>query len=238
MARIIVISIMVILSLSAVWFYQKMATPQLNSQVKVHNLPWQITVVDSDTLHVLDLDIGKSTFGDAITAYGDEFKLAWFEHEEGVEQKGISLEAYFSRVSLSGLRAKIILELEYDPQEITLDYLKRNSGKPEVLASRSIKYPLDDLAKKMQNQRIKSLTYVPTVSIPMDIIKSRFGIAQETISINELVEFWLYPQKGLVIMFDQKGKEAFQYVPTSDFQRLETKVRLNQKFNSKNRPEE
>ena len=32
-----------------------------------------------------------------------------------------------------------------------------------------------------------------------------------------------------VIMFDKKGKEAFQYVPVKDFQRLENKVRLNQK---------
>ena len=92
-----IISILLIIIFAGVWFYQKMNTPQLNTQIKVHNLPWQITVVDRDTLHVLDLDVGRSTLEDAVALFGDEYKLAWFEqnNEQG-ELKNIALEAYFS----------------------------------------------------------------------------------------------------------------------------------------------
>ena len=230
MLRIVILSILALLILLGIWFYQKMATPQLDSQIQVKNLPWQIKVISPDVLHVLDLDIGQSTFGDAMSVYGDEYKLAWFEHtDKQGNTDEVSLEAYFSRVSLSGLRAKVILELEYNQQEVSLEYLKNNSGEPEILASHAIKYPLDDLTNKMRNQKVKSLTYVPIISIPVDIIENRFGKANKKIVINDLVEFWMYPQKGLVIMFDKKGKEAFQYVPIADYERLEEKIKLNRK---------
>ncbi|MBF0264907.1 MAG: hypothetical protein HQL46_06505 [Gammaproteobacteria bacterium] len=233
MLRIVILSILSLTIFAGVWFYQKITTPQLNSQIKVHNLPWQIGIVSPDISHVLELDLGSATLGDAISVYGNEFKLAWFEHSDEQERTtNITLEAYFSRVSLSGLRAKIILELEYNQQEISLEYLRKNSGEPKVLVSHAIKYPLDDLANKMRKQKIKSLTYVPIISIPVDIIESRFGAAAEKVIISDLVQFWMYPQKGLVIMFDKKGKEAFQYIPISDYQRLEKKVRLNQTHTS------
>ncbi|MFK5895062.1 MAG: hypothetical protein QM504_17755 [Pseudomonadota bacterium] len=206
--------------LSAYWFYDKITTPQSDRTVRVTNLPWQITVIDPQTLHVFDLEIGKANLGDAVKVLKSEYELAWFENAD----QSISLEAYFIRVNLSGLRAKIILEL--DPQGLDMDYLKKNSGKPEILASHAIKYPLDDLAHIMGNRTIKSLTYVPKSSVEPEMLKDRFGQAEEVITINKNTEFWLYPQKGLVMTINVKGKEAFQYIPIADFGRLKKSVQL------------
>ncbi len=207
--------IIAIIFASSYWFYQKINTPQINSGKRVTNLPWQITIVNPSILHVFDLNIGKATLGDAVNVLKSEYNLAWFENPD----ESLSLEAYFFRVNLSGLRAKVILEL--DTKGINKDYLIKNSGKPEILQSRSIKYPLDDLAKIMSTRSIKSLTYVPKSSVEASLLKDRFGTAEETIIIDQNTEFWLYPHKGLLITLNKKGKEAFQYIPTADFDRLQ-----------------
>ena len=213
--------IVLVLFISGYWFYSfynSMATPQGDGTIRVKNLPWQITVVDEHTLHVFDLDVGKATLGQAVKVLKSEYNLAWFENQDD----SISLEAYFIRVSLSGLRAKVLLELNTDGLDI--DYLKKNSGKPEIQTSRTIKYPLDDLAQELDNRVIQSLTYIPKANVDPQLLKDRFGAAEETMRVDDNTEFWLYPKKGLVISISQKGKEVLQYVPLSRFERLRKSI--------------
>jgi len=219
--------IVLILFLSGYWFYGNLTTPQ-GSKVKVSNLPWQITVLDANTLRVFDMDIGQATLGQAVDTLKSEYQLAWFDNPDN----SISLEAYFLRVSLSGLRAKVILEL--DPVGLEIDYLKINSGKPEILTSRAIKYPLDDLAQTLNDRLIRSLTYIPATNLDAELLQQRFGQAEEIMKLDDNTEFWLYPQKGLVIAINQKGKEAFQYVPVADFARLRKTVLLTIEQSRKN----
>ncbi len=210
--------IVLVLFLSGYWFYSNMVTPQNDSTTRVTNLPWQITIIDDHTLHVLDLDVGKATLGDAVKILKSEYNLAWFDNQDG----SIDLEAYFIRVSLSGLRAKILLELDSD--QLDIDYLKKNSGKPEIQSSRTIKYPLDDLAHKMSHRVIRSLTYIPKTNVDAQLLKSKFGQAEEIIPLDDNTEFWLYPKRGLVISLSKKGKEILQYIPIADFPRLRKSV--------------
>ena len=217
--------IAVIIFISGYWFYANITTPQGENGIRVTNLPWQITIVDAQTLHVFDLNVGKDNLGQAVKILLSEYELAWFENEDGT----IGLEAYFIRVNLSGLRARIVLEL--DSSALDIAYLKANSGKPEILKSHAIKYPLDDLAHTMSDKIIKSLTYIPKSSVDAEMLKRRFGQSSEVVKADENTEFWLYPQKGLVIMLNQRGKEAFQYVPTADFDRLKKSVMETHKLN-------
>ncbi|MCW8932486.1 MAG: hypothetical protein OQL19_19915 [Gammaproteobacteria bacterium] len=210
--------IVLILFVSGYWFYSNLVTPQEGSTVRVKNLPWQITVVDEQTLHVLDLNVGQSTLDQADKILKSEFNLAWFENQDD----SISLEAFFIRVSLSGLRAKVLLELDSDG--LTKEYLLKHSGKPEIQDSRTIKYPLDDLVQVLGNRVIRSLTYIPLSNLDPEMIKSRFGQAEEQLVADENTEFWLYPQKGLAISINKKGKEVFQYIPVGNFDRLKQSV--------------
>ena len=220
MFKPITLIIVFILFASAYWFYNSMVTPQEGSTVRVTNLPWQITVVDDQTLHVLEIDVGKATLGQAVKILKSEYNLAWFENQDD----SISLEAYFIRVSMSGLRAKVLLEL--DPDGLDKDYLIKNSGKPEIQDSRTIKYPLDDLAQELNNRVIRSLTYIPVSNIESELLLKLFKEPDERLAVNENTEFWLYPQKGLVISFSKKGKEVFQYIPVGNFARLKQSIQV------------
>ena len=210
--------IVLALFFSGYWFYQQMLTPQSDGTVRVNNLPWQITVVNEHTLHVFDLDIGQATLGDAVKVLKSEYDMAWFENQDD----SISLEAYFIRVNISGLRAKVLLELDVDG--LDRDYLKKNSGKPEIQTSRTIKYPVDDLAQYFNSRIIRSLTYIPKSNVEAELLKRRFGQPKETLKLDENTQFWLYPEKGLVISYSEKGKEVLQYIPTADFDRLRQSV--------------
>jgi hypothetical protein len=198
-------------------FNTRLNTPESGGK-RVTNLPWQITH-ESDTLvRVFDIDIGQATLADADRALRSEYELAWFYNQD----QSISLEAYFIRVNLSGLRARIILEL--DPAELDMEYLLKNSGKPEKLPSYSIKYPLDDLKQALADRKILSLTYIPKSSVDKDLLLRFFGKPDEVISLDEQLEHWLYPHKGLDVMFNPKGKEMFQYTTLADFERMKQKL--------------
>ena len=220
MLKSISLIIVVVLAGFGWWFYTNITTPQADSGVQVTNLPWQITVLDPQTLHVLDLDIGRSTLDDAVNTLLSEYNLAWFDNPDD----SISLEAYFIRVSKSGLRARVVLQL--DSHGLDKDYLISHSGKPEVQTSRSIKYPLDDLANTLKNRVIRSLTYIPKINLDQDMITSRFGQPDKTVAIDENTEFWLYPEKGLVINWNRKAKEAFHYSPVENFDSVQKSIIL------------
>jgi hypothetical protein len=164
------------------------------------------------------LDVGKSTLGDAVKILKSEYNIAWFENQDG----SLSLEAYFIRVSMSGLRAKVLLEL--DTEGLDKDYLMKNSGKPEIQTSRTIKYPVDDLAQAMSDRVIRSLTYIPASNIDPELLKRLFGQPTESLSVDDNTEFWLYPEKGLVISYSKRGKEIFQYIPVGKFSRLKQSI--------------
>ena len=225
MFKPVTLLIVFVLSLSGYWFYYNMTTPQAHSNIRVKNLPWQITIVDDHTLHVLDLDVGKSTLGDAVKILKSEYNMAWFENQDN----SISLEAYFIRVSMSGLRAKVLLELNAD--DLDNAYLMKNSGKPEIQSSRTIKYPIDDLAETFSQRVIKSLTYIPKANVDAELLKSKFGSAEEVMALDDNTVFWLYPSRGLVISISKKGKEIMQYVPLADFQRLRNSIEATIKQN-------
>lgn len=217
-ATLISVLILLLLGYFSYVFYNSMVTPQSDGTIRVKNLPWQITVIDDHTLHVFDLDVGQTTLGQAVKVLKSEYNLAWFENQDD----SISLEAYFIRVSMSGLRAKVLLEL--DSTGLEKDYLLKNSGKPEIQDSRTIKYPLDDLAEELNHRVIRSLTYIPKSSVDPELINSRFGQPEERLAVDDNTEFWLYPQKGLAISISKRGKEVFQYIPIGNFSRLQQSI--------------
>ena len=47
-----------------------------------------------------------------------------------------------------------------------------------------------------------------------------FGEPAEKIKVNDTAEYWLYPSKGMILLYDTDGKEIFYYVAKQDFERL------------------
>ena len=184
-------------------------------KVSSDKLPWQITISENGLSKVFGITIKQTSIREALESLQAYPEVAAFEHKNGRR----NLEAYISSVSLSGLNAKIILEYAVSDNDLTR-YIK-DSVKKEGTPSGAFKYELNehDVLESMQLP-VNSISYIPYAQFDDEIILQRFGIANETIEVNENTSILLYPELGLSLTYNKEDKELLQYVAPADFDRL------------------
>lgn len=189
-------------------------------------LPWQITQLENGQSSVFGITLNKTSLRDAFQSLDVFPETALFVHKDG----RANLEAFISSVSISGLTAKMILE--YGVSEENKKFYIESSVKKEGTPSGAFKYSLNekDLLAAMQAPVI-SISYIPYAQFDDEIIMQRFGIADETIEINENSSILLYPDLGLSLTYNKEEKEFLQYVAPAEFDRLRSLAR-NQKATS------
>ena len=184
-------------------------------KVPSDKLPWQITISENGLSEVFGITIKQTTVRDALATLKAFPEIAAFEHKNGRR----NLEAYISSISLSGLNAKVILEYAVSNEDLSR-YIKDSVNK-EGTPSGAFKYELneEDVLQAMQLP-VNSISYIPYAQFDDEIILQRFGIADETIEVNENTSILLYPDLGLSLTYNKEDKELLQYVAPADFDRL------------------
>jgi hypothetical protein len=176
------------------------------------DLPWQITVNPDGSSRVFDLDLGHATLADAMAKFGGLEGLALFEPEEGP----LALEAYFGNVLLGPLKAKVIVGLEADADELVT--LRARARGREGSPSGDWKYPLNDAPKAHMTRRLRGITYVPgTRDLDAEFFRKRFGAPAATLREGEQAVSWFYPKLGLSVLIDDEAREVLEYLPPRDF---------------------
>jgi hypothetical protein len=172
-------------------------------------LPWDIKVDGQGGSEVFGLTLDKSTLNQARAIFGSEGKISLFITRDGKP----SLEAYFERASLSGLRADIVLVLDADAETLQgfFDRGSRISRTTDI--TRKVELASSDLAD-IGRLPIGSINYIPATNLDDELVLSRFGEPAEKIrETNTGVTHWIYPERGLSIGINPEGKEMLQYVP-------------------------
>ena len=184
-------------------------------KVSSDKLPWQITISENGLSKVFGITIKQTSVRDALKTLQAFPEVAAFEHKDGRR----NLEAYISSISLSGLNAKIIFEYAVSDEDLTR-YIKDSVNK-EGTPSGAFKYELNeqDVLQAMLLP-VNSISYIPYAQFDDEIIMQRFGIADETIEVNENTSILLYPDLGLSLTYNKEDKELLQYVAPADFDRL------------------
>ena len=181
----------------------------------VEGLPWQIEILPDGDSRVFGLTLALSTLGDARGRFGMDMEIAVIAApgEPG------SLEAYSSNVTAGVVTGKIILLADADRE--TVARLRQRAIKTEYMDSTTKKFILhrDDLALAWRAP-IAGITFIPSVSLDEQTALARFGVPNERIRVDDGVEHFLYPEKGLDLILDSKGKEVLQYVAPRQFARL------------------
>lgn len=180
-----------------------------------HGLPWQIEKLADGATRVFGLTPGRSKLDDAKQLLGPDVKVAIVvaPGETG------SLEAYFESVSAGGLTGKMILTLASTP-ELREGMLQR-ARKAEYMKSttRQVELAEADLASAA-TATIDAIAFIPAANLDEQIVLQRFGPPAEKIRSGEHREHFLYPDRGLELQLDAKGKEVLQYVAPQSFARL------------------
>jgi hypothetical protein len=177
--------------------------------------PWQITVQSDGKIRVFGITLDQTTLLDASKTLGHNYELGLFE----TDNQPLSLEAYFSEVTLGGISGKFILTLKASQMELTA--LREQAIKRKVLKSGARRYTLTQAENmRLVEKTISSLAYIPYINLDDEIIKRRFGEPTERIAIDQERQHLLFPEQGLDLLLDQKGKELLQYVNPVDFNKL------------------
>ncbi len=178
-------------------------------------LPWLIGVNQDGSSTVFGLTLGKSSVADARNLLKKEGEATLFMEPDGK----LTIEVFFQRVFLSGLKADMVMTAELTQQEMQPMYdhgtrvSKLGSGEQKVTLRPE---DIDMVAAAP----IRHLTYLPVADLDPELIESRFGTPAQRIAEKSGASHWLYPEQGLDIAVDPERKEVFQYVAPKDFERL------------------
>ena len=179
--------------------------------------PWQIESLPNGGSRVFGIEFNRTTLAQARTILGSRHDEGLFENRDG----SMSLEIYFNEVTLGGISGKYILTLDAD--EAQLQALKERAGNSRTVDSGARRYrPAAADRELLYDMTISGLGYIPYVNLDEEMVRRRFGTPAEIIRISDDKRHFLYPQKGLDLLLDEKGKELLQYVAPRNFQRLQS----------------
>lgn len=201
----------VALLIAGLWLIPRDAV--VPEQVRESDLPWHITPLEGGTSRVLGLHLGDATLADAISRFGEAESIALFINAEGER----SLEAYFGKLRLGPWEARVITRLYADDD--LLDRLAANAvGRKGTRSGDTRLLPADDDKAALLGQGLSGITYIPAYGkLEADFFRERLGEPAAWRQEGEHAVSWFYPDLGLSLLIDTKGKEALEYVPPRDF---------------------
>jgi hypothetical protein len=183
----------------------------------VTGLPWQIEALADGTSRVAGLTLGTSTLADARDRHGrdNEIAIAIAPGEKG------SLESFFQNATLGAISGKLVLTADLPPE--TIAGMAQRAVKAEYMQSSTRKLMLaeQDMPAALA-ARIRAIAFVPSIDLDEAMVVQRFGTPTERLRTADTVEHFLYPERGLDIALDARGKELLQYVAPRDFAMLRT----------------
>jgi hypothetical protein len=178
-----------------------------------HLLPWSAKALHNGSSVVFGLTLGQSTMQDAGKIFEDDWEVVLFVSPKG----SISVEGYFNRLIISGLKGDFVMNLALDQKtkegifQRGTRISKLGDGTKKVSLSSS---DMDTIA----NAIIQQITYLPSANLEGKLVENLFGKPESIVKVAKSgIEHWLYPEIGLDILLDPNGREVFQYVMPSRF---------------------
>jgi len=175
-------------------------------------LPWEITTDTAGNTQVLGLTLNHSTLADAEELFQSESKVSLFN----TPNESHTVEAYFKSLTISGIRAALVLTLNID-QATALQMFDRGQRMDNLgNGRRKITLSSNDL-QFAKGSTISLITYIPGTNLDEELINDRFGQPTHRLQEASGIIHFLYPEKGLDIALNQDGKEVLQYIAPANF---------------------
>lgn len=189
--------------------------PKVPAQENADVLPWKVEALGDGNSRVFGLTVGKDTLLSLEQRFGKDHELALI----AAPGEAGSVEIYFERLPEGFPGGRLIATADLDSD--TVAAMKARAGKFSYMDSNTRKYPLaaEDRQTAL-NTRFRALAFIPAINLEEQTILDRFGPPAERIKGEGTTEHFLYPVKGLDVVFDSKGKELLQYVPPARFSAL------------------
>ncbi len=178
--------------------------------------PWQITLLEDGRSRIFGIILDETRVKEINEILKSRPKIALFE-----TANTLSLEAYYKNITLGGLIGSFIFTVNATQQQF--DKIRNESVKKEPAGNNGFRYELDKPSTdRLESATVKNLIYLPTVNLDEKTIIQRFGEPAHKIKLKTKEQGWhyLYPEKGLDLIYKEEGKEVLQYVLPKNFNAL------------------
>ena len=183
-----------------------------------HTFPWQISHTADGGTQVFGLTLGQSTLHQAELVFQSESELSLFEPAAGKGQRVV--EAYFDKVNLGGLSARVVVVMAVSPEQLQAMFERGARISTLGDGSRKVTLNAQDVIH-VRNTPIYSITYLPRIRLENALLEKRFGQPEQVITEKETnTRHWLYPKWGLDIALDENNNAVLQYVAPAQFEHL------------------
>lgn len=191
------------------------------------SMPWDVQLVGAKST-VFGLTLPGSTLNDARRIFGTDMSIALI----AAPDEPASVEAFFDNVSIGPIVGKLIITLDLAAADTTR--IKDNSPHSEFMESATRKYTMiaADVNQALATP-IKAITLSPSASLDEQTVISRFGNPAERLNTDEKQSHLLYPDKGLAITINSKGKDLLHYTAPADFAKLKNALSKTKTAESK-----
>ncbi len=192
-----------------------------DTQEAANSKLWHTVVDANGNLNVLGVTLGVSTLTEAERALHSLSEQALFVDVKDGVHMGDSVEAFFPT---SPDRAKLVLELEASNELIAR--IKAKANEATVFPSGNAKLDIPpEYTREVKALVVRSLTYIPSIALTVEMIEQNFGHASERIVDINGNQHLLYPSLGLdAVVPAAGGKPMLQFVNPKEFDRLRSLI--------------
>ena len=164
----------------------------LNSH-QVADKPNDTWVDQAGRLHVLGIELGRTTLREAEVALKSRSDTALYIYPEQHPRAGIRLESFFPSIAD---HSKVILELEASAAR--LKQLEERATIPHLYPNEVARMNLhsEDLLN-IQQFVVAKATLIPSIHVSYEMLRNRFGEASNSSVTEDGTEHYYYPGIGL-----------------------------------------
>lgn len=177
------------------------------------DLPWQVEAApDGRTSRVFGVTLGESPLSDLREKFRLFPSLGLFVLPDGSR----TLEAYFGSVKLGPFEANLVALLDADEALVDRIMADGVGNKPMPSGARRLELSEANTEAALALP-VRELSYVPRARYDADSALLRFGEPAQRLPVPDGRQYWLYPDMGLVLMLNDKGRDMLHYSPPADF---------------------
>lgn len=200
-----VIALTTLLFFALLWL-----APTSHNNVNQDQLPWNASYDENGQLHALGLVLNQSTLKDVTELYGRDIEVKLFEMQDGSK----SAEAYLGSAYIGTIHGALVIKLALTEAELAEFYDRGARTTISKQGARQIQLNnADTLA--LFNFPIDEVTLVPRRNLTTESIIKRFGEADEVQELEEGLQRWLYPQRGLELVLLEGSNDILRYRQTN-----------------------
>jgi len=194
------------------------------------NLPWKIKTLENGRTEVFGISPGHITLREFAKRFNELADIKLFQKPNNT----LFLEAYLGKVRVGRFEARLVAELDA-PDEL-LESIREQGIDRKPTPNNLWQYNLSsEQILSALDLRVWRFMYISIADYEEKQIDF-FGKPAETQKVGETTEYRLFPEKGLVVLWDTDGKETFYYVSPEDFPRLKAALESDKKTDENQNP--